>query len=75
MRVEHLTPAHLDAAAALLAARQRTLRVSHPELPAALEVPDAHRPLLEALLGEPGSHHRLLRHVDERAAWATGAKD
>lgn len=43
---------HLQAAAELLAQRQRRLRAVRPELPVAFEDPAACLPLLEALLGE-----------------------
>ncbi len=49
-------PEHLDAAAGLLAARQRRLRLVRPELPAAFEQADAHRPALEALLERAGAY-------------------
>lgn len=70
--IEPLTPDHLDAAAALLAARQRALRGSHPELPTAFEAADAHRPLLAALLGEPGSHGVIAFDGGRPAAFLLG---
>lgn len=46
---------HLDAAAGLLAARQRRLRPIRPELPSAFEETAAHLPSLAALLDRDGA--------------------
>lgn len=54
--IETFTADHVAPAAELLAARQRALRATRPELPAAYEAPEAHRSALEALLAEPVSH-------------------
>ena len=70
--IETFTPDHVAPAAELLAARQRALRAAHPELPAAYEMPDAHRPALEALLAEPGSHGVLARQDGRPAAFMLG---
>jgi GNAT superfamily N-acetyltransferase len=54
--IVELTAEHLDAAAGLLAARQRMLRAARPELPAAFEEPSAHRAGLTELLAAEGAH-------------------
>jgi GNAT superfamily N-acetyltransferase len=51
-----LTAEHLDAAAELLAARQRRLRQARPELPEAYEEAAAQRPVVAAVAEKPGSH-------------------
>ncbi len=59
MRSPQIVPFHseqLDAAAGLLAARQRRLRAVRPELSAAFEEPDAHQASLVALLERDGAH-------------------
>ena len=49
-------PPHLDAAAGILAARQRRLRASRPELPSAFTEAAACRSMVAALLDKPGSY-------------------
>lgn len=56
VRVVDLEPAHLSAAAELLAQRQRRLRVSRPELPERFEDAGACLPLLQALAEEDGAY-------------------
>ena len=70
--IETFTPDHVTPAAELLAARQTALRATRPELPAAFEAPDAHRPALEALLAEPGSHGVLAVSDGRPAAFMLG---
>src|SRR5438874_2709184 len=53
MHIVPFTTAHLDAAAALLAARHRRDRVLCPELPQRYEDPAEMRPLLAAALEAP----------------------
>jgi GNAT superfamily N-acetyltransferase len=50
-----LSAADIDAASALLAARQRRLREARPTLPVVYEDPGACRPLVEALLQQDGA--------------------
>ncbi|HEX6139214.1 MAG TPA: GNAT family N-acetyltransferase [Candidatus Limnocylindria bacterium] len=61
-----------EAAAALLAARQRRVRASRPELPARFEDPAAFRPLLDVLLARDGAHGVLARVAGEPAAFLLG---
>jgi GNAT superfamily N-acetyltransferase len=53
--IRPLTAADIDAAAALLAARQRRLRQARPILPVAYQAATACRPLIEALLRQDGA--------------------
>lgn len=65
-------PEHLDAAAGLLAARQRRLRLVRPELPAAFEQADAHRPALEALLERAGAYGAVAHRGAETIGFLAG---
>jgi GNAT superfamily N-acetyltransferase len=51
-----MTSEHVDAAAELLAARQRRLRHDRPELPQAYSEPAGCRPVVAALADKPGAH-------------------
>ena len=55
LTVASFNPDHLDAAAKLLASRQRALRTTQPVLPAEYEDPAACRAVVEEELQEPGS--------------------
>jgi GNAT superfamily N-acetyltransferase len=55
LNVVPLEPDHLQAAASLLAERQRRIRTPRPDFPAAFEDPSACRPLIEEALSEPGA--------------------
>ena len=70
--IEAFTADHVGAAGDLLAARQRELRATRPELPAAFEEADAHRPGLEELLGEEGSHGVIALDGGRPAAFLVG---
>jgi GNAT superfamily N-acetyltransferase len=72
MTIETFTADHVGPAAELLAARQRALRATRPELPAAFEVPDAYRAALEAMLAEPGSHGVMAIHDGRPGAFMLG---
>ncbi len=63
---------HLDAAAELLAARQRRLRQRRPELPAAYEHAAACRPLIAALLEKGGAHGVMALHGSRPAGYLLG---
>jgi GNAT superfamily N-acetyltransferase len=63
---------HLDAAAELLAQRQRGLRTRRPELPAAYTEATACRPLLSAIVGQDGSHGIVARTGNGIAGFLVG---
>ena len=67
LEISPFTAEHLDRAAALLAERQRGLRSVRPELPAGFTEAAGCRPMLETLLGQPGSHG-VIAHVAGKAA-------
>ena len=60
-------PEHLDVAAGLLAAGQRRRRLMRPELPAAFEQAEAHRPALEALMERAGAYGAVAQRGTETA--------
>ena len=62
----------LEAAAELLAARQRRLRQLRPELPAAYERPEAHLPSLSALMATDGAHAVVARLGGQPAGFMAG---
>jgi GNAT superfamily N-acetyltransferase len=66
------TTEHLDAAAEILAARQRRLRTVRPELPEAFTRSPACRPLIAGILEKPGSHGVLALRGDEPLGYLLG---
>jgi hypothetical protein len=72
VEVEPFAAEHLDAAAELLAQRQRRLRAVRPELPAAYEEAAGCRDLLSALLGQDESHGVVAHSGDGIAGYLLG---
>ncbi|HEX2193616.1 MAG TPA: GNAT family N-acetyltransferase [Candidatus Limnocylindria bacterium] len=67
-----MTAAHLDAAAEILAARQRRLRHGRPELPEAYTTAEACGPVLAALLERPGAHGVYASQAGQNAGYFIG---
>ena len=67
-----LTSENLEAAAELLAARQRMLRRARPELPTGFEVPAAHLPALEQQLTADGAHGVIALEGSRPVAFVLG---
>jgi len=61
-----------EAAAALLAARQRRLRAARPELPASFEDLATCRPLVDAVLDKAGAHGVIALRAGEPAGYLAG---
>ena len=67
-----LTSENLEAAAELLAARQRILRRARPELPSGFEEPAAHLPGLEQQLTADGAHGVIALEGSRPVAFVLG---
>lgn len=72
LSVQQLAAGDLGAAADLLAARQRRLRLVRPELPVAHEHPEAHLPDLRGLLERDGAHGVIARRGEEPVGFLLG---
>lgn len=71
-RIVPMGPQHLDAAAGLLAARQRRLRLSCPELPAAFELGETHRAALQAVMEHAGAYGVVAQREVETIGFLVG---
>jgi len=65
-------PEHLNAAAGLLAARQRRLRLARPELPADFEQGETHRAALQALMERAGAYGAVAERGNKTIGFLLG---